>query len=61
MQLSRRKIATDCSHHELHTVKVLDLTTGTRNIALAVHRYIDIASEGALCGDKYILFEERMM
>ena len=56
-QLSReKKFATNCSHHELHTVKVLNLTTGTRNITLAIHGYIDIASEGALCGEKYEYF-----
>lgn len=57
-----KKIATNCSHHELHTVKVLNLTTGTRNITLAVHGYIDIASEGALCVEKnMICFEEKTM
>jgi hypothetical protein len=58
-QLSRereKKIATNCSHHELHTVKVLNLTTGTWNITLAVHGYINIASEGALCEEKYEYF-----
>jgi hypothetical protein len=52
----RRKVATNCSHHELHTVKVLNLTTGTWNITLAVHGYIDIASEGALWVEKYEFF-----
>jgi hypothetical protein len=58
----RRKNATNCSHHELHTVKVLYLTTGTRNITLAVHGYIDIASEGALYVEKnMIFFKEKTM
>ena len=59
--VKREKIATNCSHHELHTVKILNLTTGTQNITLAVHGYIDIASEGALCGEKYVYFEEKTM
>jgi hypothetical protein len=36
MQLSREKIATNGGHHELHAVKVLNLTTGAQNIVLAV-------------------------
>ena len=61
-QLSRKKNATNCSHHKLHTVKILNLTTDTWNITLAVHGYIDIASEGALWGEKYeYFFDEKTM
>jgi hypothetical protein len=58
-----KEIATYCSHHELHTVKVLNLTTDARNITLAVHGYVDIATEGPLCGERCgcLFLEEKTM
>ena len=55
-----KKIATDCSRHKLHTVEVLNLTTGAWSITLAVHGYIYIATKGPLSGEKYVfLFFQR--
>lgn len=39
---------TDCHHHEFDTIEVLYLAAGSMRTARAVHRDIDVATEGSL-------------
>lgn len=38
------RLRTDSHHHELHAVKVLDLTASPWGLSLAIHRNVDIAA-----------------